>query len=85
MKINVDASWCANTNVARLAAVARDHSGSIVTRVLIHTSAPSARSAEAMDLRLGSRLVKEKGQNVTILESDNKQVVWSINGKLFDD
>jgi ribonuclease HI len=75
-KINVDADWDANSGVAGLGAVARDHTGRVLLSVWKHVAVcASAEEAEVLAMLEGLRLAELHIDKPAIVESDCLRVV----------
>jgi hypothetical protein len=79
LKTNVDASFVAETGVAAVGAVIRDHHGkTIVAAGKVLTHCRNTEEAEAIALTEGARLAASWIRSLMIFESDCKQIVDEV-------
>ncbi|KAB2596870.1 hypothetical protein D8674_032320 [Pyrus ussuriensis x Pyrus communis] len=78
MKLNVDASWEANSKRGFAGVVIRNHEGNFVAAKRVQIGAPSVAVAEASAILLGCELAKGLGLECIIVESDSKENILSL-------
>ncbi|KAB2610459.1 hypothetical protein D8674_018491 [Pyrus ussuriensis x Pyrus communis] len=78
MKLNVDASWEANSKSGFAGIVVRNHKGNFVAAKKVQIGAPSVAAAEASAILLGCDLARSLGLDRIIVDSDSKKNILNL-------
>ncbi|OMO95972.1 reverse transcriptase [Corchorus olitorius] len=78
IKLNCDAAFDSSSGDTGIAVVCRDHNGELVDGASFFTQANSVDVAEALAVRLATRLACRRGWRNVIFESDNKDLVGRL-------
>ncbi|KAK5811060.1 uncharacterized protein LOC108468429 [Gossypium arboreum] len=82
VKINCDSSWNPSNQTAGIATVARDSFGKIMQGLNACVQVSSVRVAEALAVRSGAVLAVHRQWSNVALESDNKELMTSLEADL---
>ncbi|OMP07814.1 hypothetical protein COLO4_07023 [Corchorus olitorius] len=78
IKLNCDVAFDSSSGDTGIAVVCRDHNGELVDGASFFTQANSVDVAEALAVRLATRLACRRGWRNVIFESDNKDLVGRL-------